>query len=238
MATSAARIDFDEGAAPASPAAAKVRIYAKADGLLYSKDDAGTETLVSGGGSGAVATDAIWDAAGDLAVGTGANTAAKLTIGASGTVPKSNGTTLAYAFPPGHEFDYVEKTSDTSITNTTEGAADTIVTGSAVTYDGSTVVLIEFFCARINPDTAAAGRYVWVVLYDGASSIGQWGLIQTPAAASFAVPIRLARRITPSAAAHTYSVRAFVGAGTATAFAGAGGNGATMPAFIRITKAT
>jgi len=34
-------------------------------------------------GSGAVATDAIFDAKGDLAVGTGANTAAKLTVGAN-----------------------------------------------------------------------------------------------------------------------------------------------------------
>lgn len=37
------------------------------------------------GGSGDVATDAIWDAKGDLAVGTGANTAAKLTVGTDGT---------------------------------------------------------------------------------------------------------------------------------------------------------
>lgn len=36
------------------------------------------------GSGGSVATDAIWDAAGDLAVGSGANTAAKLTIGAVG----------------------------------------------------------------------------------------------------------------------------------------------------------
>ena len=52
MATSAAHIDYDEGAAPAAPAASKVRVYAKTDGLLYSKDDAGTETLVSGGAGG------------------------------------------------------------------------------------------------------------------------------------------------------------------------------------------
>lgn len=37
-------------------------------------------------GSGAVATDSIFDAKGDLAVGTGANTAAKLTVGANGTI--------------------------------------------------------------------------------------------------------------------------------------------------------
>jgi hypothetical protein len=36
--------------------------------------------------AGSVATDAIWDAAGDLAVGTGANTAAKLTKGSDGEV--------------------------------------------------------------------------------------------------------------------------------------------------------
>jgi len=38
-------------------------------------------------GGGDVATDAIWDAKGDLAVGTGANTASKLTIGDNGTMP-------------------------------------------------------------------------------------------------------------------------------------------------------
>ena len=53
------------------------------DGLLHLKDSAGTVTDI-GGSAGSVATDAIWDAAGDLAVGSGANTAAKLTIGAAG----------------------------------------------------------------------------------------------------------------------------------------------------------
>lgn len=43
-------------------------------------------------GSGSVATDTIWDAAGDLAVGTGADTAAKLSAGStSGHVLTSNG---------------------------------------------------------------------------------------------------------------------------------------------------
>lgn len=42
---------------------------------------------ISQPGSGAVATDVIWAAKGDLAVGTGANTASKLTVGANGTIP-------------------------------------------------------------------------------------------------------------------------------------------------------
>jgi hypothetical protein len=44
-----------------------------------------------GGSAGSVATDAIWDAAGDLAVGSGANTAAKLAIGAARQVLRVNG---------------------------------------------------------------------------------------------------------------------------------------------------
>jgi hypothetical protein len=49
--------------------------------------DASTDSITinaTGGGSGDVATDTIWDAKGDLAVGTGANNAAKLTVGANG----------------------------------------------------------------------------------------------------------------------------------------------------------
>jgi len=45
---------------------------------------------------GDVSTDAIFDAAGDLVVGTGADTAAKLPIGANGLVLKSNGTTAVW----------------------------------------------------------------------------------------------------------------------------------------------
>lgn len=84
--TGFAKLNLAEGAAPATPSASTVVIYAKADGLLYSKDDAGTETLMSSGAAGPVATDAIWDAKGDLAVGTGANTASKLTLGTDGYV--------------------------------------------------------------------------------------------------------------------------------------------------------
>jgi len=43
-----AEVKFAEGAAAATPSASTVTIYAKADGLMYSKDDAGTETAMSG----------------------------------------------------------------------------------------------------------------------------------------------------------------------------------------------
>lgn len=54
--------------------------------LVYQTSDTGTTwaTWASLTGAGAVATDTIWDAAGDLAVGTGADTAAKLAKGNAG----------------------------------------------------------------------------------------------------------------------------------------------------------
>ena len=46
------KVILSEGAAPATPSTNQVKIYAKADGLMYSKDDAGVETLMSSGASG------------------------------------------------------------------------------------------------------------------------------------------------------------------------------------------
>ena len=43
---------FAEIAAPSTPSTGKVVLYAKSDGLVYSKDDAGVETLVSSGAGG------------------------------------------------------------------------------------------------------------------------------------------------------------------------------------------
>ena len=58
-----------------------------ADGTyLKSNGAAAAPTFDTPAGGGAVATDAIWDAKGDLAGGTGANTAAKLTVGANDTI--------------------------------------------------------------------------------------------------------------------------------------------------------
>ena len=51
------------------------------------------------GAGGSIATDTLFDAAGDLVVGSGADTAARLAIGSAGQVLTSNGTTVAWANP-------------------------------------------------------------------------------------------------------------------------------------------
>lgn len=219
-----------------NPAADYRRLFLGEDGYLHVKDSAGNVTDPYTSSAGNVATDAIWDAAGDLAVGTGADTAAKLTLGATGTVPRSNGSTLVYAFPPGYEYDYAEYTGgNVSITATTEATANTIVTGNAVAYDGSTVVEIEFFAPLALPQATSTSSLIFY-LYDGSSSIGLWGQVTPPTNASMRVPVQLTRRLTPSNASHTYSVRATTGSGTGIVAGGSGGTGNYMPLFIRITK--
>lgn len=143
---------------------------------------------------------------------------------------------------PGFVYDYAELTStNSSITATTEAGATTILTGNAVAYDGSTAVLIEFFAIGSRPP-AVDGCVLSFYLYDGASSIGRIGAQQsggvthTSYSGSIYQPVRLARKLTPSNASHTYGIRCAVTSGTGVVLAGAGGNGADMPAFLRITK--
>jgi len=144
-------------------------------------------------------------------------------------------TTIIGEVAPGAELDYTEITTDASITATTEATADTVVTAGAVVFDGSTTVMVEFSTSRGRPEPVA-GALLTVVLYDGATSLGEFGYIRSAAAQNQLLPMRLARRLTPSAASHTFSVRAFVSTGTGILKAGPGGVGLIVPAFIRITK--
>jgi len=86
-------ITLPEGAAAATPSAGKVTLYAKADGNLYQKDDAGTETQlgVSGGGSGTVTHTGGALTANALIVGAGSDDVAALaSLGTTTTVLHGN----------------------------------------------------------------------------------------------------------------------------------------------------
>jgi hypothetical protein len=137
------------------------------------------------------------------------------------------------------EMDYVQFTAPVSITATTEGTANTVVTGASVAYDGSTVVYVEFFAPNAQPEVTATGQAMSFVLLDGASVLaGFYTRIRTPgSAAALQVPINARRRLTPSAGSHQYIVKAFVSTGTGSVNAGAGGTGDYPPGFIRVVKA-
>ena len=137
------------------------------------------------------------------------------------------------------EFDYVQITSPASVTSpaSSDATATAVITGSAVAYDGSTRVKIEYVCPFLEAPAALNASLV-VNLYDGSTDLGRLGLVTTPAAQQFRAPGKGERFLTPSAATHTYSIRAWVTSGTGTFGAGAGGTGgAYLPAFIRITRA-
>ncbi|MBI4034362.1 DUF2190 family protein, partial [Candidatus Saccharibacteria bacterium] len=127
------------------------------------------------------------------------------------------------------EIGYQEFTSNVTVTATTEGTANTVVTAPAYTFDGTTPYLIEFFAQTTYNN-------VEFVLYDGSSSIGLFRGANPGYAGDG--PKSLSRRITPSAGSHTYSIRAFTSSGSHTVYAGAGGVGNTVPGYIRITPAT
>lgn len=127
------------------------------------------------------------------------------------------------------EVHYSEFTTDVSITATTAATANTVLAGSSITYE-AVPHLITFSCAYATPDAGAAGRQLLFELYDG-TTLGTLCQIQTPAAAANRQQIERSRRLTPTAAAHQYSIRAWVNAGTGTV-------GATshLAGFLRIVK--
>ena len=106
-----------------------------------------------GSGSGDVSTDAIWDTAGDLVYGTGANTASKLAIGTAGQVLKVNSGATA-----------PEWTSSLSVT---------IDDSAAQFKDATTATKL----VKINPDTVGThtispvGAYEFKYTLTGATDV-------------------------------------------------------------------
>lgn len=116
-----------------------------------------------------------------------------------------------------------------SVTATSEATATTIVSASAHTYE-AVPHLIEFF----SPNWTSGAAVYRICLFDGSTSQGFWS---TGPASTNMGAMHLFHVLTPSAASHTYSVRAFhTSAATGTMTAGAGGAAAAMNGFIHITR--
>ncbi len=134
---------------------------------------------------------------------------------------------------PGFELDYVQLTSTTSTTSST-----TIITGNAVTYDGSTRVKVEVFTPALV--VGASNTEAALELFDGATDLGTLcEHYQNVLSTQVNVPGYGAVFITPTAASHTYSIKLVrvIGSGSVTVQVGSGGTLTEFPAWYRITVA-
>lgn len=200
---------------------------------------AATLEVIEAGILAAIPKDLV-DAAGDLLVGTAADTVGRLAKGTALQYLRVNAaaTALEYATlaSASAELAYTAFTSNVSVTATTEGTANTVVgPTSGVTFDGSTIALIEFYCPNYSH---SADSLATILLYEDSTLLGQIHQFKPGAATGNANgAIHTVLRRTPSAASHTYTVKALVASGTLTISAGTGGTGAFVAGCVRVSRA-
>jgi len=107
--------------------------------LTYS--DVGNTVTIDAASGGAVGTDAIWDAKGDLAVGTGANTASRLAVGTDGyvlTADSAQATGVKWAAASGGS------SNDVTLVDETLPTAPSAANVKVFSYDAGNVGLPMF----------------------------------------------------------------------------------------------
>lgn len=134
--------------------------------------------------------------------------------------------------PVSGELDYAEITSPVSVTSTTEGTPDAIITGASVTCE-NVPYMIEVFFPYF---TGANGVTNYLLLYVDSTVIGRVMRKGMVTGALYS-EVFIRSRYTPTAGNHTFSVKGFCSATGYTAGAGAGGSGTYVPAFLRVVKA-
>lgn len=170
---------------------------------------------------------------------TGLTGAVTLTGGSNVTLTQS-GNDISIASTGGGgttEYDYVENATGTiTVTSTSDGnsGGQAFIDGNAVTYDGSTRVMIEFgvyaFDITTNDD-------LLFNLYDGTTDLGRMWNSGTASTANLTSGAHQKRFLTPSTGSHTYHIRVWKTGGTAHVYTGTGGASTAMPGWYRITKA-
>jgi hypothetical protein len=140
-------LTLTEDDAPPTPAAGKVALYANADGLVYTKDDAGGERLLSSGMVVASSTTLTLDAT---------HNGAAVVINASGGARTVN---LPAAATAGNGYRVVVKKGDSS-TNTV-----TVVGNGSETIDGATTRVLRLQHQSVALICDGTG---WSILSEGA----------------------------------------------------------------------
>lgn len=127
--------------------------------------------------------------------------------------------------------DYVQITAPVNLAAASEGAADTIITGTSVAYD-NVRKRVEFWCPSV--DNESAGVIVNIIILRGATVLGVARVensdrVNVDHKTEFFDP-------TPTAGTYAYVVKAFSSsAGAGIVNAGTGGSAQLFPAFLRVT---
>ncbi len=141
---------------------------------------------------------------------------------------------------PGYELDYIERTSNLTITGTSAGSPSTAINGSSLSYSGTTRIKIEAFFVLAETAANTADNGIIIGLIEDATLLGPLSYNEwVRASAGFGgAPQYGVRYLTPTAGTHSFTVVAWKSAAvTSILYCGTGTSGAYMPGFLRITVA-
>jgi len=138
--------------------------------------------------------------------------------------------TIVQTSQAGEVLGYAENTTDVTI-SATASPGDLVVSLAPIQFDGSTVVMVEFFSARVETG-ATANSEVTGELFDSTTLVGRFFDINNVAAVVQRLPAYCSVRLTPTAGSHTYNVKAF-------RFTSNGvirGAATRVPTFLRVVR--
>ena len=135
------------------------------------------------------------------------------------------------------EIDRVKFETPLTVTATSEGTAQTVVTLPAITYEAVPHEIV-FSAPSARASTSAAATLLTFSLYDGGTHVSVIGQITNPVSGqSTRSTICIPYPFTPSAGSHTYLVKVWVSSGTgALVDAGTGLAGALAPGFLSVRR--
>ncbi len=138
------------------------------------------------------------------------------------------------------EYDYVERTTNLTVTGTGSGSPTTAITGNSVSYDGSTRIKIEaFFVLAECSGSTTTDVGIIIALKEDSTLIGICSYNEFVRGSGFGgAPQYGCRYRTPAAGSHTYTIVAWKsGTTTAVLYCGDGVTSNYDPGFLRVTKA-
>lgn len=176
----------------------------------------------------------IFDAKGDLLVGTGSDAFAVVAAAANGNVPTYDSAQAAGIIgklPPGYVYGYKQTTSSfTGITATTFAGGTTVLTMDAITFDGVEDVQIEFYCGSFYNGTTGSSTYA-VLGVDGSAS---YLLVQRASAGNHVESVfGKTAKFVPASGSRVFTAVVYVTANTGNANASS-----SYPMWMRCVKAS